>query len=269
MASEPKRVVIIGAGYNGLVAAFYLAKAGFPTLVLEQREIAGGTAVTEEIHPGFRCPTVMHALGPLLPPIAREMQLDKQGLEVMKQDIRSIVLDPRGKHLRIYEEPQKTAAELTQLSQHDSGKYLEFHATFEKLARAIAPLLSMTPPGVDHLAAKDYLNLGRLALNFRSLPKRDAYHLLRWAPMPVADLAAEWFETELLRATIEARGIFGSFAGPRSAGTSAGLLMQSALGGDASFVRGGMGVFTQTLAKAASAVGAQIRTGTSVTHIRV
>ena len=273
MASEPKRVVIIGAGYNGLVAAFYLAKAGFPTLVLEQREVAGGTAVTEEIHPGFRCPTVMHAVGPLLPPIAREMQLDKQGLEVMKQDIRTIVLDPRGKHLRIYEEPQQTAAELTQLSQHDSGKYMEFHATFNKLGRAIAPLLSMTPPGVDHLAAKDYLNLGRLALNFRSLPKRDAYHLLRWAPMAVADLAAEWFETELLRAAIEARGIFGVFAGPWSAGTSTGLLMQAAADGQAtsapSVFRGGVGALTAALAKSVTAAGAQIRTGAPVSRIQV
>src|SRR5439155_12766118 len=239
----------------------------------EQREVAGGTAVTEEIHPGFRCPTVMHALGPLLPPIAREMQLDKQGLEVMKQNIRSIVLDPRGKHLRIYEEPQKTAAELTQLSQHDSGKYLEFHATFNKLGRAIAPLLSMTPPGLDHLAAKDYLNLGRLALNFRSLPKRDAYHLLRWAPMPVADLAAEWFETELLCAAIEARGIFGAFAGPWSAGTSAGLLMQAAFDGQpvasAPSCRGGIGSITSALAKSAAAAGAEIRTDATVTRIQV
>src|SRR5207249_7599634 len=79
-------------------------------------------------------------------------------------------------------------------------------------------LISSCPPST--LSLHDALPiLGRLALNFRSLPKRDAYHLLRWAPMPVADLAAEWFETELLRAAIEARGIFGVFAGPWSAGT--------------------------------------------------
>src|SRR5438093_11697376 len=215
----------------------------------------------------------MHAIGPLLPPIAREMQLDKQGLEVMKQDIRTIMLDPRGKHLRIYEDPRQTAAELTKLSQHDSGKYLEFHATFNKLGRAIAPLLSMTPPGLDHLAAKDYLNLGRLALNFRSLPKREAYRLLRWAPMAVADLAAEWFETELLRAVVEARGILGGFAGPRSPGTSVGLLFQAAIDGQAflssSFVQGGTGALTGALAKAATAAGAQIRTGAGVAQILV
>src|SRR5712692_5663943 len=80
MAAQRERVVVIGAGHNGLVAAFYLAKAGFPTLVLERRHVIAGTAVTEEIHPGFRCPTVLHSPGHLLPQIARDMQLDKPGL---------------------------------------------------------------------------------------------------------------------------------------------------------------------------------------------
>ena len=84
---------------------------------------------------------------------------------------------------------------------------------------------------MDHLATKDYLNLVRLASNFRGLPKRDAYRLLRWAPMAVADLSTEWFETELLCAVIEAQGIFGAFAGPWSAGTSIGLLLQGVLHG--------------------------------------
>src|SRR5206468_10038373 len=112
--------------------------------------------------PAFRCRTAMPAVGTLLPQSSRNMQRTNDGVEVMKQDIRTIMLDPRGKHLHIYEDPRQTAAELTKLSQHDSGKYLEFHATFNKLGRAIAPLLSMTPPDLDHLAAKDYLNLGRL-----------------------------------------------------------------------------------------------------------
>jgi phytoene dehydrogenase-like protein len=116
---------------------------------------------------------------------------------------------------------------------------------------------------------KDYFNLGKLGLKFRGLEKKNAYRLLRWGPMAVADLAAEWFETELLRATIEARGIFGCFAGPRSAGTSLGLLMQGAFGGNPLFVRGGIGALTQALAKSASAAGAEIRTGVEVARIHV
>jgi len=92
-------------------------------------------------------------------------------------------------------------------------------------------------------------------------------------PMPVADLAAEWFETELLRATIEARGIFGTFAGPWSAGTSVGLLMQAAVDGRviaAAFCGAGSGgALTDALAKAASAAGAEIRMGAHVRGISV
>jgi phytoene dehydrogenase-like protein len=86
--------------------------------------------------------------------------------------------------------------------------------------------------------------------------------------MAIADLAAEWFETELLRAAIEARGTFGTSAGPWSAGTTVGLLMQAALGSPAR-IRGGMGVLTQTLAKVASAAGAEIRTANAVRRILI
>lgn len=273
MANGQQRVVIVGAGHNGLIAACYLAKAGLAPLVLERREIAGGVAVTEEIYKGFRCPTVAHTMGPLLPGIAAELQLDRHGLEIVTPGVRVTALHPGGPAIRIYEDPQRTAGDLAAVSAHDAKAYPEFHAAFGRLGRAIAPLLSMTPPDIDHLKTGDYFNLGKLGLKLRSLDKKDAFRLLRWGPMAVADLAAEWFETELLRAVIEARGIFGTLAGPWSAGTSAGLFLQAAIDGHAvapgSFVKGGIGSLTQALAKAASAAGAQIRTGADVVRIGV
>lgn len=272
MANERQRTVIIGAGHNGLVAACYLAKAGFAPLVLERRGIAGGSAVTEEIHPGFRCPTLAHATGPLLPRVVSDLQLAKHGMEFVRPDIRVLALHPDGRAIRIYDDPQRTASELAGTSPRDAARYPEFHAAFTKLGQAIAPLLAMTPPDIDHLKTDDYFNLGRLGLKFRGLDKKNAYRLLRWGPMAVADLAAEWFETELLRAAVEARGICGMSAGPWSAGTSVGLLLQAAMDGHAiapaSFVRGGIGRLTQALAKAAAGAGAQIRTGANVVGIR-
>jgi phytoene dehydrogenase-like protein len=268
MAGSRERVVIIGGGHNGLVAAFYLAKAGFAPLVLERREIAGGSAVTEEIHPGFRCPALLHAAGPLLPRIVQDLQLAKHGLETIRPGIHLTALHPSGHALRIYEDTQQTAAELAQVSPRDAKAYPEFEAAFQRLGRSIAPLLSMTPPDADDLKIGDYFNLGKLGMKFRGLDKKDAHRLLRWGPMPVADLASEWFETELLRAVVEVRGVFGMFAGPRSGGTSAGLLMQAALG-EPPMVRGGIGALTQAVAKAASGAGARIRTGADVVRIRV
>ena len=194
MVSRGARVVIVGAGHNGLVAACYLAKAGLAPLVLERREVVGGVAVTEEFHRGFLCPAVLHAAGPLLPKIAAELQLEKHGLSMIPSDVRVLALDPDGPSLRIYDDSARTAMELTRLSARDAKTYAAFHSSFEQLGRALAPVLSMTPPDVDDLSTADYLNLGKLGLNFRSLDKKDAYRLLRWGPMAVADLRLA-FET--------------------------------------------------------------------------
>jgi phytoene dehydrogenase-like protein len=99
------------------------------------------------------------------------------------------------------------------------------------------------------------------------------YRLLRWGPMAVADLVAEYFETELLRATIAARGIFGTFLGPRSAGSSLVLLIRAAgdehAAGTSWFASGGMGAVTQAMAAAAQQAGAEIRNGAEVIEVRV
>ncbi len=273
MPRDRNRIVIIGGGANGLVTAFYLAKAGHPTLLLERRPVIGGSLVTEEIHPGFHCPTVLHSAPPLPRQVFRDMQLDKQGVKIINTPIIVLSLNPAGNAVRILEDVGQTSSELAHTSKHDAQRYLEFHATFKQFGRAIAPLLSMTPPDVEHPAINDYLNLAKLGLNFRGLGKKDAYRLLRWAPMAVADLTREWFETELLRAVIEARGILGTSAGPWSAGTSVGLLMQAAAGagpiGGAAVCRGGIGAITRALAKSATAAGAQIRTRAAVAQIQV
>lgn len=273
MPGAQDRIVIIGAGHNGLVAAYYLAKAGLAPLVLERREIVGGASVTEELHPGFRCSTLAHTTGPLLPHILRDLQLEQHGLEIIRPEVRVFALDQEGRSLCLYTDDARTARGLAGLSAHDARNYPEFRATFNRIGRVLAPLLTMTPPSEDKLKAGDLWNLGKLGIGFRQLGKKDAYRLLRWGPMAVADLVAEWFETELLRATIAARGIYGTFAGPWSAGTSASLLLQSAIDGHAIgpalLIKGGMGALTQALAKAATAAGAEIRTGAEVTGIRV
>jgi phytoene dehydrogenase-like protein len=266
-------IIIIGSGHNGLVTACYLAKAGLKPLVLERREIVGGACITEEIHPGFQCSTLAQNVGPLLPQIVKDLQLEGHGLEVINPAVRVFSLSTNGASICIYEDTKRTADALTHLSAKDANSYPDFVSTFARIGHAISPLLTMTPPDIDKPAKSELWSLGKLGWAIRGLGKKDEYRLLRYGPMAVADLAAEWFETELLRATVAARGIFGAFAGPWSAGTSAALLMQAATDGHAiapsTLVKGGTGALTQALAKAATAAGAEIRTSADVTGVQI
>src|SRR6202158_696024 len=94
--STTRDVVIIGGGHNGLVTAFYLAKAGYKPLVLERRAQPGGAAVTEAFHPGFRCSILAHSAGPLRPNVVRDMQLSKHGLKMIKPEAEMTALSPDG-----------------------------------------------------------------------------------------------------------------------------------------------------------------------------
>ena len=108
-------VVIIGGGHNGLVTAFYLAKAGYKPLVLERRAQPGGAAITEEFHPGFRCSTLAHSAGPLRRDIVRAMQLEKHGLNMIRTDVAVTALSPDGRALILYHDTEKAAQEIARL----------------------------------------------------------------------------------------------------------------------------------------------------------
>ncbi len=268
-----QRVVFIGGGHNALIAAFYLAKGGFKPLVLERREVVGGGAVTEEFHPGFRASTLAHTLGPLRPDVARDLQVEKFDCEILRPDPRLFAPNLNGQSLLFYEDHAKTAGGIARLSAKDAAKYTQFAASLHKLSGVFAQLSSITPPSIDKPSPEDLWNLLKTGRGIRGLGKYGTFDLLRWGPMAVADFVAEFFDTELLRAVIAARGIFGTAMGPWSAGSTAVLLLRAAADanpvGSATFSRGGLGAFTHALAESAKQAGAEIRTGAEVRHIRI
>ena len=77
--------IIIGAGHNGLVAAWYLASAGLSVTVLERRGVVGGAAVTEEFHPGFRNSVASYTVSLLNPRVIADMELARHGLRVVER----------------------------------------------------------------------------------------------------------------------------------------------------------------------------------------
>jgi phytoene dehydrogenase-like protein len=267
-----QKVVLIGGGHNALVTAFYLAKGGFKPVVLERRETVGGGAVTEEFHPGFRASTLAHTLGPLRADIAKDMRLDRLKLEIFRPDPRVFAPAPDGRALVFYDDAAKTAGGISHISAKDGSRYTQFAEALEEIAGVFSQIASITPPGIDKPSPEDLWNLFKTGRSVRGLGKTGIFDLLRWGPMAVADFAAEFFDTELLRAVIAARGIFGTALGPWSAGSTAVLLLRAAADshpvGSAAFPLGGLGDFTRALAEAAKNAGAEIRTGAEVQQIR-
>ena len=270
---DSRNIVIIGGGHNGLVTAFYLAKAGFKPLVLERNEQVGGAAITQEFHPEFRVSRLAHNAGAIRPEIARDMQLERHGLKLLRPDIAVTSVSPDGRALKLYHSNSKSVREIAAFSKHDASTYEEFAASLKKISSVIADVLAMTPPDIDNPSKADLWGMLQTGRAMRKLGKKDLYRLLRWGPMAAADLVAEYFEDELLRATIAARGIFGTFLGPWSAGSSLVLLLRAAgdphPAGSTMFAQGGTGALTQAMAAAALAAGAEIRTSAEVGEIRV
>jgi phytoene dehydrogenase-like protein len=271
--ATPRDIIILGGGHNALVTAFYLAKKGFHPLVLERRAIVGGAAVTEEFHPGFLCSTLAHAAGPFLPAIARDMQLTRHGLEIIDPDSQLFAPSPDGRALLLRSGLFASTSEIKKFSKRDAANYLELHRALARAAGIVGQLTSHTPPVIEKPSPKDIWHFLRVGRKLRSLGKKDMMRLIRWGPMAVADFAAEFFETDLLRAILAARGIFGAAMGPWSAGTTALLLLRAAadpsLAGSSARPKGGMGALTAAMAAAAKEAGAEIRTSAEVAQILV
>lgn len=265
------RVVVVGGGHNGLVTAAMLAKAGLKPLVLERSDVVGGAAVTEEIHPGFRVSSVAHTAD-VAKEVVDTLGLAAKGLQLIEPEPRVFAPLLDGRSLRLWGNPERSAAEIHRLSPKDAERYPRFHATMAAIGGVIAKLRALTPPDVDRPLKGNTMSMLGLGLAAKGLGRENGQHLLRWMPMAVADFAAEWFETEILRAVVCARGIFGTLAGPWSAGTTANLLLQAAAhggngAGSATLVRGGLGALSQALGEAAKGFGAEIRTGAEVERI--
>ena len=265
--------IIVGGGHNGLITAFYLAKAGLKPLVLERRPVVGGAAISDEFYPGFRCPTLAHAGGPLLPEIAKDMQLGRHGLEMIEPAVRVFAPLPDGRYLLLYDDARRSAQEIAKFSAKDAERYPELASVLERIAAVMQQMTTQTPPSTERPGARELLEMLQTGRAFRNLGKKDMFRLLRWTPMAVADLVAEWSEQQLLRAVLATKGIFGTFLGPRSAGSGAVLLMRSAADAcpvaSAAFPRRGMGSLTQAMARAATEAGAEIRTDVEVAEISV
>jgi phytoene dehydrogenase-like protein len=266
-------VVVIGGGHNGLVNAAYLAKAGKKVVVLERRGVLGGAAVTEEIVPGFLFSECSYVVSLLRPEIIRELDLPRHGLEILPLDgTFSPMLN--GDYLWRVNDHAKTQREIRRHSILDAEAYDEFSKMMTPMCRFVKPMLSMIPPDPTTLNPKDLKQLHFMLQRFRELSSDERYTLVQLMTMSSADFLDQWFETDVLKSTMSASGIIGTFLGIRSPGTAYVLLhhyMGEIDGAFRSwgFSRGGTGQISNSIASAARELGVEIRTNAPVDKILI
>ena len=265
--------IVIGGGHNGLTAAAYLARAGRKVLVLERRHVLGGAAVTEEIFPGFRFSVCSYVVSLLRPEIIRDLDLPRHGLEILPLD-GTFTPMPDGDYLWRTNDHAKTRREIARHSKLDAEAYDEYGKAMVEMARFVKPILEMTPPDPMSLDPRELRKLLFLGNRFRALPDGDRYNQIQLMTMSAVDFLDQWFETDVLKATMAASGIIGTFQGVRSPGTAYVLLhhyMGEIDGAFRSwgFARGGTGAISNAIAAAAREAGVEIRTEASVARINV
>jgi phytoene dehydrogenase-like protein len=264
-------VVIVGAGHNGLVAAAYLARAGWRVLVVERRDIVGGACVTEELWPGFKVSTAAYVNSLFRPEIIRDLQLDRLGFELLTRNPSSFTPFPDGTSLTLGPDRDWTAREIAKFSKRDAEALPRYEAMLERVAALVEPTLLQTPPDPWSPTPRNLSQLARLGWRFLRLGKDGpaALEILTGAARPILD---RWFESEQLKATLATDAIIGAMASPGMPGT-AYVLFHHVMGecngvrGVWGYVRGGMGRLSEALAAAARARGVEIRVGVGVARI--
>jgi phytoene dehydrogenase-like protein len=267
-----RRAAVIGGGVESLVAATCLAQAGVPTVLIERRDELGGVRAPWPAAPASRVSLVFDDAPSVNVAVARRLRLEGVGLAFERTPRTLAAIDVEGRPLVLSSDREASARAIASMSPRDAEAFAAFHGTLDRLARVLAPLVRRAPPRepIDPGGAWTALRTGG---RYLGLDRRDAYALVRWPPMSVADLADEWFEHERLRTLVATKALFGVFAGPRSAGTAAVLVLRAAADGglvpDTSVPRGGSIALVEALAARVRSAGVEVRLGVEARRVTV
>src|SRR5439155_20088447 len=156
----------------------------------------------------------------------------------------------------------------------DAEAYDEFGKAMQPMCHFVKPIMNMVPPDPTGFNPKDLSKLLFLARRFQKLASEDRYNLVQLMTMSAADFLDQWFETDVLKATMSASGIIGTFLGVRSPGTAYVLLHHYMGDIDGAFrswafALGGTGAISNAIAVVAREAGVESRTQAGITTIIV
>ena len=266
-------VAIIGAGHNGLTCAAYLARAGLSVALFERRGIFGGTAVTEEFHPGFRNSTASYTVSLLHPLVIRDLNLCAHGLRIIERPLLNYVVERPGQGLRIGPTSRDTLRHLAARSPRDAARYNDYHAQLGAAVSVLQDLLLKTPP-TNLKRFGDLWSALSTGHAFRALPLESQRVVHELFTRSAGDLLDGWFEDPGLKAAYGFDSVVGNYASPYTPG-SAYVLLHHAFGevngkqGQWGHAIGGMGAITQAIAREAMMHGARIETDAPVQQVLV
>ena len=274
MSERDVDVVILGGGHNGLVCAFYLARAGLKVTVLERRSVVGGAAVTEEFHPGFRNSTASYTVSLLNPRIAADMDLARHGLHIVDRRMSNFLPLEDGRHLAAG--PGRTQAEVAKFSRRDAERLPAYEARLERVAEVLRALVLETPPNLPDggwlEALPEMLKAGRVARRLGGLDLTARRDVLDLFTKSAGDWLDGWFESDPVKALFGFDSVVGHYASPYTPG-SAYVLLHHVFGevngvkGAWGHAIGGMGAITQAMAAACIEQGADIRLDAPVAKV--
>ncbi|ALR20603.1 phytoene desaturase family protein [Sphingobium baderi] len=265
--------VIVGGGHNGLVCAFYLARAGYRVRILERRAIVGGAAVTEAFHPGFRNSTASYTVSLLHPKIIRDMKLADHGYRVIERPISNFLPQPDGGYLKLGGGLERTQAEFRKFSAKDADALPAYYEALDVVADVLRDMTLKAPPNVgDGFATLiEAVKQGRRVAGLSIERQRDVLDLFAKSARTFLD---SWFESEAVKAAFGFDAVVGHYASPDTPG-SAYVLLHHVFGevngkkGAWGHSVGGMGAITQAMAKVVSAMGVEISLEAPVDRVLV
>jgi len=257
--------IIIGAGHNGLVCAAYLARSGQRVLVLEASDAAGGLGASREFHPGFDT-SVAHSVSHFSRKVANDLKLASHGLAATSNTLPTIGLGTDQQHVILHR------GSLSGIDSDDLGAYQNYSRLMRRLAGVLRPFWLKTMPAIGNNSLAEMMTLAHIGLNIRRIGKRDMREFLRVISLPARDLMDEYFDNDILKATLCWDGLIGSKLAPRSP-NGAVLAMLYRLSGESegehAIPVGGVQRLIQSLSTSATASGAEIRCSAEVSRILI